>query len=58
MEWSKTDKWIPGGRWYEWECPHGIGHPYQGFSDQIHGCDGCCARADFPKEKPNWGKRK
>ena len=27
----------------EYVCEHGIGH-----GNHIHGCDGCCQRADYP----------
>jgi hypothetical protein len=36
----------PVGYLDEWQCPHGIGHPYHGrphHGGGIHGCDGCCA---------------
>ena len=31
----------------EWNCPHGVGH-----GTHVHGCDGCCGRADFPGRPP------
>ena len=31
----------------EWNCPHGVGH-----GNHVHGCDGCCGRADFPGRPP------
>jgi len=35
--------WIYSGYRKEWYCPHGVGH-----GKDIHGCDGCCSRHDFP----------
>lgn len=35
--------WTGPGYRGEYTCPHGVGH-----GNHIHGCDGCCARADFP----------
>jgi hypothetical protein len=35
--------WQLSGYRGEWSCPHGVGH-----GNHIHGCDGCCQRADFP----------
>ena len=39
----------------EWICEHGVGHPdarsVKMMGDdtwEIHGCDGCCGRDDFP----------
>ena len=40
MEWDYTPR--ADGR-EEWTCDHGVGH-----GDHVHGCDGCCSRADFP----------
>ena len=37
-----------GGYPDEWQCEHGVGHPYHGgphHGGGIHGCDGCCAKA-------------
>jgi len=42
-----SDYWSPARR-YEWACIHGIGHPDPTKRDPVHGCDGCCARTDFP----------
>ena len=30
----------------EWVCEHGIGHTvwYPRYSDNVHGCDGCCGK--------------
>lgn len=35
--------WTGPGYRGEYNCPHGVGHGLH-----IHGCDGCCARDDFP----------
>lgn len=35
--------WIKPEPWGEYYCPHGVGH-----GNHVHGCDGCCARTDFP----------
>jgi len=33
----------------EWLCEHGVGHyDPRLVKDGVHGCDGCCAREDFP----------
>lgn len=29
-------------RSWEWDCPHGVGHPKPEAKHQVHGCDGCC----------------
>jgi hypothetical protein len=47
MKWKKNIRWDNGGE-VEWICEHGVGH-YADLS--IHGCDGCCKRADFPGRK-------
>lgn len=36
-------------------CEHGIGHSPYWSHDRVHGCDGCCGRADFPGRKPEVG---
>lgn len=49
----------------EWVCAHGVGHPDHASADEqdkrrqhvagtwrIHGCEGCCARDDFPGRIP------
>jgi hypothetical protein len=37
----------------EWYCEHGVGHYDPQLSNiDVHGCDGCCGRDDFPG-KPN-----
>jgi hypothetical protein len=35
--------WTGPGYRGEYNCPHGVGHGLH-----VHGCDGCCGRADFP----------
>jgi len=40
MIWIKTMR--QDGR-VEYTCEHGVGHGLH-----VHGCDGCCARPDFP----------
>lgn len=41
MKWVKNYR---GWNLVEWICEHGIGH----YAKDIHGCDGCCSREDFP----------
>ena len=48
----------------EWTCEHGVGHADEDSAQEIadkyghkidtwlvHGCDGCCEKADFPGKK-------
>ena len=39
----------------ELACEHGVGHPIKGPPStnrwEIHGCDGCCGKALWKKEK-------
>lgn len=40
----------------EFVCEHGVGHPSKALTPPrfyygTHGCDGCCARPDFPEAK-------
>lgn len=50
-EWPKGAKWTGPGYRGEYSCAHGVGH-----GNHTHGCDGCCARKDFPlRGKPSDG---
>lgn len=43
--WTRNDR----GHCVEWVCEHGCGHPDpRTTKNTVHGCDGCCSRADFP----------
>lgn len=55
MSWKRV---VRASGLIEWVCEHGVGHPDQASVKQlgegygIHGCDGCCGRADFPGRLP------
>lgn len=45
MKWYKIIR--EDGR-IEYNCEHGVGH-----GEHVHGCDGCCAREDYPLRIPS-----